>query len=68
MMAKEYANVYWGVEDVHVHRKERGYTKWTDEEAENYLESVEEEIQEAMIEKGWQVLVFEMEGEVNDGR
>tara|TARA_R110002020_G_scaffold195_7_gene930 strand:+ start:521 stop:721 length:201 start_codon:yes stop_codon:yes gene_type:complete len=65
-MAKEYANVYWGIEDVHVHRQERGYAEWDDEEAENYLEGVEEKIREAMIEKGWQVLTFEMEGEVVD--
>ena len=65
-MAKEYANVYWEIEDVHVHRQERGYAEWDDEEAENYLEGVEEKIREAMIEKGWQVLAFEMEGEVVD--
>jgi len=56
-----YAVVRWSTEDVHNHRENMGWVKWTDEEAERWLASMEGNIQDRMTERGWDVIDTLME-------
>ena len=60
-----YAVARWSVEDIHQYRKDNELTKWTDDTAEEWLSSNEGRIQDRMIEQGWEVIAFEMNGEDN---
>ena len=51
-----YAIVRWSAEDIHLHRENMGWVKWTDEEAERWLASMESNIQDRMTERGWDVI------------
>jgi hypothetical protein len=65
-----FATVGWTPEDIHKHRTEAGLPAWTDEEAAQFLASVEYDIEEAMIERGWEVLtqcIDEVEREILTG-
>ena len=51
-----YATVGWAAQDVHKHRSDAGLSAWTDAEAEQFLTSIEYDIEDAMIERGWEVI------------
>lgn len=51
-----YATVGWVAEDIHKHRAEADLPAWTDAEAEEFLTFIEDDIEEAMIERGWDVI------------
>tara|TARA_Y100000310_G_scaffold70576_1_gene66265 strand:+ start:820 stop:1038 length:219 start_codon:yes stop_codon:yes gene_type:complete len=51
-----YAIVRWCVEDIHLHRENMGWIKWTDEQAETWLASMASNIQDRMTEQGWDVI------------
>ena len=50
-MVNTYAEIKWTVEDVLTLKPE-----WTEEEAEDFLDSNERRIQDATIEHGWVVI------------
>jgi hypothetical protein len=56
-----YAIVRWSAEDIHEHREDMGWVKWTDEQAETWLNSMEGNIQDRMIEEGWEVISMLMD-------
>jgi len=56
-----FAVVRWQVSDVHDHRKNMEWSKWTDEEAKEWLIGNEGRIQDRMTEVGWEVIGFLME-------
>ena len=58
---KYYAVSRWAVEDVHAFRKERGYTPWTDEQAEDWLEDNERSMREMAMESGRDYFWYVME-------
>ena len=65
-----YATVGWAAQDIHKHRSDAGLSAWTDEEAAQFLASVEYDIEDAMIERGWEVLtqcIDELEQEILTG-
>ena len=57
----KYAKTMWVVEDVHNFRKEREYTPWTNEQAEDWLEDNEKGIRELAISSGWDYFYNVME-------
>lgn len=61
MQKEYYAVVRWSTVDVHDHRENMGWVKWTDEEAERWLASMEGNIQDRMTERGWDVIDTLME-------
>ena len=50
-MTGEYAEVAWRIADVQGLRE-----NWTDEQAADFLYKHESDIQEAMIQRGWQAI------------
>ena len=52
----KYAEVSWSIEDVHNHRKEMGYDKWTDVRAGDFLAENEGILKDVMIQAGWEAL------------
>lgn len=61
---KEFACVYWTVDDVHQHRRDYEMTRWTDDDAEYWLRQQEPNLVELMTEQGRDVFEFCMEEEV----
>ena len=51
-----YAVVRWSISDVHSYREDNGLMEWTDEEATDWLGSIESDIQDRMVEEGWEVI------------
>jgi len=51
-----YAVVRWQIEDVHQHREDMEWSKWTDEQAREWIIGNEGSIQDRMIEIGWEVI------------
>tara|TARA_Y100000310_G_scaffold323948_1_gene385112 strand:- start:393 stop:611 length:219 start_codon:yes stop_codon:yes gene_type:complete len=51
-----YAIVRWSADDIHQYREDMGWVKWTDEQAETWLNSMEGNIQDRMTEQGWDVI------------
>lgn len=49
----DYARVLWRVADLESLRPE-----WSDEQCHEFLEDNEEEIREAMIERGWEAIEY----------
>ena len=69
-MLPTYATVGWEAQDVHKHRAEAELPAWTDAEASQFLASIEDDIEEAMIERGWEVItqcIDELEREILTG-
>jgi len=58
---KRFAQVAWTIEDVKQYRP-----SWSDEKCEKALSVLEERIEEAMIQAGWQVLVEDLPGSFDD--
>jgi len=59
-----FAMAMWTVEDIHSARESRGYAKWDDEDAVLWFRKHEGRIEDAMVERGWDViddLIFESE-------
>ena len=51
-----YAVVRWQLEDVHQHRENMEWSKWTDEQASERIIGNEGRIQDRMVEIGWDVI------------
>ena len=51
-----YAVARWTAEDIHVHREYVGLEKWTDTQANEWLDHNETQIQDAMIPAGWDAI------------
>jgi len=51
-----YAVVRWQLEDVHQHRENMEWSKWTDEQASEWIIGNEGRIQDRMVEIGWDVI------------
>ena len=51
-----YAVVRWQLEDVHQHRENMEWSKWTDEQAREWIIGNEGRIQDRMVEIGWDVI------------
>ena len=51
-----YAVVRWSISDIHEYRNDNDMVKWTDEEATDWLASQEGNIQDRMVEQGWDVI------------
>jgi hypothetical protein len=47
----KFAQVFWTAEDIHELRPD-----WTDEQCEEFLGKFEEELQDRMIEEGWETI------------
>ena len=65
-----YATVGWAAEDIHKHRSDAGLSAWTEAEASQFLASIEDDIEEGMIERGWDVItqcIDELEREILTG-
>ena len=56
-----YGIVRWQVEDIHQYREDHEMVEWTDEQAERWLASIEGNIQDRMIEEGWEVISMLMD-------
>ena len=56
MTTERYAEVSWGIEDIHNHREEMGYPAWTATEAEDFLADNESILEQVMIQRGWEAL------------
>jgi|TARA_Y100000310_G_scaffold66977_1_gene62283 hypothetical protein len=56
-----YGIVRWQVEDIHQYREDHEMVEWTDDEAETWLASMEGNIQDRMIEEGWEVISMLMD-------
>ena len=48
-----YAKTSWTANDVHDKREDMGLTKWTDKQAEDWLEQNQRQIVDDMVERGW---------------
>ena len=51
-----YAVARWSVDDVHSYREETELPEWTDDQASDFLAGAEGNIQDRMIEAGWEAL------------
>ena len=56
-----YGATGWTVADVHNMREQRGLPKVSDEDAEEWLESREDDLRDSMIRAGNDFLLFELE-------
>ena len=63
-----YAVARWSVDDVHSYREENEMPEWTDEQASEFLAYAEGNIQDRMIEAGWEALetLIRMDAEDED--
>ncbi len=46
----------WSVQDVHLYRIEQGYSKWTDEQAINWLHEHKGYMQEQCVQSGHEII------------
>ena len=51
-----YAVARWSVDDVHAYRSDNEMPEWTDDQASDFLAGAEGNIQDRMIETGWEAL------------
>jgi hypothetical protein len=51
-----YAVARWSVDDVHEYRSDNEMPEWTDDQASDFLAGAEGNIQDRMIEAGWEAL------------
>jgi len=58
-----YGITRWCREDVHGYRKDTERSKWTDKQADEWLESIERNLQDRMTERGWEVIETLMDEE-----
>jgi hypothetical protein len=58
-----YAMVEWQSEDIHEYREQKGLPLWTEAEAEEFLAAHAGAVEDAMIERGWEVLEEHIEEE-----
>ena len=56
-----YAVARWTAEDIPVHREYVGLEKWTDTQANEWLDINQTKIQDAMIPAGWDAIATLME-------
>jgi len=56
----------WCKEDVHQHREDMEWAKWTDKQANEFLENIESSLQDRMTERGWEVIETLMEEEFEE--
>ena len=51
-----YAVARWSLDDVHSYREDNELPEWTDDQASDFLAGAEGDIQDRMIESGWEAL------------
>ena len=51
----------WSVEDVHNEREHQGYSKWTDQQAYDFLGTIIKQLHEMCVASGWEVINTFME-------
>ena len=56
-----YAEITWVAEDVHTLRDDLGFSKWTDSQADDFLQNNKSHIEEAMAISGWRAMEACME-------
>jgi hypothetical protein len=55
-MREKFATVKWSIEDVLALRPE-----WTKKKASEFLKDIEDKLEEAMVEEGWNVISYALD-------
>ena len=46
----------WGIDDVHAEREQQNMSKWSDDQAYGFLESIHSRLGEWCVENGWDMI------------